>query len=62
MSRECTEQRKETRSYFVPGHYRALEWDETQNAYGVNENLGIQVDVEVRGYLLSLETLTIIFG
>ncbi|KAF9511241.1 hypothetical protein BS47DRAFT_1346956 [Hydnum rufescens UP504] len=30
----------------VEGHYRALEWDETLNTYSINENLGIQVDVE----------------
>jgi len=30
----------------VEGHYRALQWDEKTQAYGVNDQLGIQVDIE----------------
>lgn len=29
------------------GHYKALEWDETNSLYEYNEKLGVQVDVEV---------------
>jgi hypothetical protein len=32
------------------GHYRALEWDEKIQAYASNQELGIQVDVEVRNH------------
>ena len=51
---------KKRHSHFDPGQYRALEWDEAQNGYAVNENLGIQVDVEVRWLSTFLKTLTII--
>jgi len=30
------------------GHYRALEWDEAKNMYIARDELGIQVDVDVR--------------
>ncbi|KAE9401070.1 hypothetical protein BT96DRAFT_1018384 [Gymnopus androsaceus JB14] len=30
----------------VEGHYRALEWSEKEQAYGLDENLGIHVEVE----------------
>ena len=30
------------------GHYRALEWDEVKNMYIARDELGIQVDVDVR--------------
>ena len=30
-----------------PGHYRALEWSETEQKYVENPNLGILVEVDV---------------
>jgi hypothetical protein len=32
----------------VLGHYRALEWIESTQQYGLNEALGISVEVTVR--------------
>jgi len=34
-------------SRILLGHYRALEWDDQQQKYAVNDQLGIQVDVDV---------------
>lgn len=33
----------------VLGHYRALEWQEREQNYVLEPNLGIVVEVEVRG-------------
>jgi len=33
----------------VPGHYRALEWREKAQSYELEPDLGIVVEVEVRG-------------
>lgn len=32
-----------------PGHYRALEWQEKAQGYALEPELGIVVEVEVRG-------------
>lgn len=32
----------------LPGHYRALEWQEKEQSYFLEPNLGIIVEVEVR--------------
>jgi hypothetical protein len=33
----------------LPGHYRALEWQEKAQGYTLEPDLGIVVEVEVRG-------------
>lgn len=45
-------------TYMCIGHYRALEWNEKEQTYLINEELGILVEVDVsRSLSLSFSSL-----